>query len=132
MLGSPEQIGQKLKLGRIGRAHQGCVVGVERHLGECPEAGVGVDRIDARHHVRAGDGEALPTLDAETDNNDAHPPDSLFVARALVDQVDPAHHVGAADRDVAIDLAFERRRHRPQDRSHNLIAVDQHGERGIG
>ena len=64
VLAVAEQVAEELELGGVGCADQRRLERVERHLRERPEAGAGMDRIDRRHHVGAGDGETLRALDA--------------------------------------------------------------------
>ena len=72
MLAVVEQVGQQLELGVVRRADQRRIVVGWRHIGDLTVIRLAVDRIDARHRIRPGDGATFSPLNAQSGDDNSH------------------------------------------------------------
>ena len=67
-----QQVVEDVHLDVVGRADEGRFVGVQRHLLHRGVLRAPINRVRGGDHVRPGDGQALPPLDAEADDDHPH------------------------------------------------------------
>src|SRR6516225_4926469 len=134
MLAITEQVIEDRDLRLVGNAGEDRIVAVERNVLDRRIFSLTVDRIDCRYEIGACDPPALLTLNAESRHHDSHQtaPCPSLEAGLLLDHVDPTQQVRSSDWVIAVALAFQRGRHRTEDRGGDLGLVGQQRKRRVG
>src|SRR5215510_12586957 len=118
MLAIAEEVSEDRDLRLVGNAGEDRIVTAERNVLDRPIFGLAVDGIDCRYEIGACDPPAFLTLNAEPRNHDAHQtvPCPSLEPSLLLDHVNPTQQVRSSDWNVAVAFAFQRGRHRAEDR----------------